>query len=340
MLGLSQSVKKRRDLEMGAVMSIFGRFLYGLLFVISIGFGVRTEAAGKKPSDNPSCGSPTSPVFGIPRPVRRVVLQPIGTKAFQLPNGATVNLTADLQSILNTAVASSSAFTPTDPGQVDPCDMHLEIRSAVTNFELEVANIGLSFGYTPSGSIPVLTNPGVNAKMNVRVGTIAMDFSIWSCVGTRCSAIGAANATHLTSGVSLGIDIDFGVIKTGPSFVYNTPMGDILRTIMNDGMKKLSSSNRVNELPWQASVKEFIPSVGALIFDAGRQDRLALNQAFEIYAPVDATSSGVCNVYEVVAYAHTLSVDSVSSTALIDRTLSSRGVRAGDVVMIHDVSSQ
>ena len=70
--------------------------------------GERSAIAAGKPPVSPSCGSPS--VIRTPSPIRNVLLQPIGTKVFPLPNGVSVDMGVDLQSILNTAVASADCF--------------------------------------------------------------------------------------------------------------------------------------------------------------------------------------------------------------------------------------
>lgn len=315
------------------------KFNLGVLTFIASSslFASTSYAAAKGAPSAPSCGtSPSGPALTTPTPVRKVVLRPIGTKAFQLPNGSAVNLSADLQSMEVTAVTSTPSFSPTDETSYGPCNSHLEIRAAVTNFQLDVANVGVSFGYNNSSVIDA--GASITGKADVKVGTISMDFSVWDCVGNQCSAVAADTETQATVGVNLSLQIDFSSITTGPSLVYNTPLGNILKTMMLKGMSNLAASSRLIELPWEAQVKDYIPSAGLVIFDAGVQSRIANNQAFEIYAPTDASAFGTCNVYKTVAYVHTTSVNTVSSTALVDQIMSSsRDIQPGDVVMIRSM---
>jgi hypothetical protein len=298
---------------------------------------VFADAASKKPS-HPAGGAAPGLTLTTPFPVRSVILQQIQTKAFQLPNGSTTNLSADLQSILNTAVTSTTAFSPTDPFAADPCNTHLEIRSAVTSFDLDIAEVGISIGYSPDGQMGPVT--GINGSVNAKIGNIAMDFSVWECDDSKCSSVAATTANHVTAGVNLSLMIDFAMVKTGPQLIYNTSIADALRKIMMKGMFDLSASARLNALSWKSRVREYIPNVGVLIFDAGFQSRLAPNQAFVVYAATDASVTGACHVFKPMAYIHTTSVDTVSSAAVVDQVLDSRGVQDGDVVMIRQVSAK
>ncbi len=313
--------------------------LFGSVFLTTINtvFIQNAYSAAKKLSV-PSCSISNTPSLTTPNPVRNVVVQPIGTKVFQLPNGSAVDLSLDLQSILNTAVTSSSNFAPVVSLENNPCDSHLELRSSVTNFQLDVGDGSVSFGFSPTGSIGAITN--ITGKVSVQIGTISMDFSIWECISGSCSAVAASTSTHLTAGVNLSMVVDFTMVNTAPSVLYNTPIGAAIRSIMLNGMSQLAQSPRVNQLPWQARVMEVVPSAGTLIFDAGSQFQIYPNQSFEIYAPVDASSTGTCNVFQTVAYVHTIMADTVSSTASVDQVFSTRGVQVGDLVMIRNVSAQ
>lgn len=313
----------------------FIRMSGALFATIAIPFsGDLAFAAGKK-SSNPGTNTP---VTSTPRPVRAAILQPVGTKAFQLPNGSTVNLGADLLAMLNTVVSNTNSFSAGDPYAEDPCNSHIEIRAAVSTLELDIASVGVSVGYTPNGALGPIS--GINGKVGVQIGSIGMDFSVWQCDNGKCASVAAATASHVTAGVDLSLEIDFGVVKTGPDLLFNTSLGAILRKVMTAGMNTLSAAERLNELPWQARVREYIPSTGILFFDAGTQSRLAAYQNFTVFAPTDSTPAGVCHVYRPVAHIHSTAVEAVSSTAQVDEILDPRGIVDGDVVMIRTPSSR
>ena len=294
-------------------------------------------AAGKKrppPPCNPE--QPGTPQLSTPSPVRKTLLPQIATKPFQLPNGVPADLTFDMQTILNTSVTSSLLLSPTDPGGKDPCNAHLELRSAVTTFQLDVFEAGVSFGFSPTG--PVNTISSITGVAKVKVGLIAMDFSLWQCKDGLCSSIAAATSNHLVAGSEIIFDVDFDTIKVGAELIFNPVLSSTIRKIMNDAMKQLASSSRIPDLPWTAKVRSHNSMTGILIFDEGTQSRLLPNQTFVVYAPTDNTPQGVCDVFQTVAYIHTSSVYPVSSEALVDQVLDPRGVHKGDVVMIRRVN--
>lgn len=300
-----------------------------LVAVFSAG---ETQAAGR-PSPTPP--APTQPVISTPNPARPVVLPPVHTMAFPLPNGQSVQLT-DLDVIFSTSVTQSSVFMPTDPNFRDPCDRRIEVRAAVSSIDLNAFELGVNFGYTPQGATSIVH--GINGKANVKVGTIAMDFGVYDCTGDQCSKLGGSFASHSTVGTNIQFEIDFGQIKTGPALIYNTPLGGIFRAIMTNGMQQLARHPRVPFLPWKAMVREVIPEVGLVFFDAGRASNIAPNQAFSVLAVNPGT--GICQAYRSIADVSTQTVDMTSSGALIQSraTLgSARPVQVGDIVQVRVV---
>ena len=249
-----------------------------------------------------------------------------------LPNGVRADLNIDMQTILNTSVTSSSVFSPTDPGSKAPCNTHLELRSAVTTFQMDVMESGVSFGFDPTGSLNTVTS--ITGEAKVRVGLIAMDFSIWQCKDTGCSSIAAATSNHTIVGGDIIFNVDFGKIKTGAEFIVNPVLSSAIRSIMTDAMKTILSSPRIPDLSWSAQVRSYNPATGVLVFDEGDQSHLAPNQTFVIYAPTDRSAEGVCNLFQVIAYIHTSEVNPVSSQALVDQILDPRGIQIGDVIMV------
>jgi len=202
----------------------------------------------------------------------------------------------------------------------------------VSTLELNVAEFGLTIGYKPTGeNVPVTS---LNGKANVKIGTISMDVGVWQCSRGNCVELAAATANHATAGVGLSVEIDFGVVTTGPSLVANTALGPILRTILQQAVSQLSRNPRLSKLAWSATVREVSPSGDVVIFDAGTQSALEPNQAFEVYAP--SVAEGSCDVYRTVAAVHSDRVDTRSTTAQVDALYGSRGIKAGDVVLIRE----
>lgn len=291
-------------------------------------------AMAKAPAANGGSCSANSGMT-TPNPARKVVLGTVGTIPFTLPNGSKVDLTADLATLFNTAVTGTQVYFPTDAATAtDPCGTHLEVSAAVSTLELNAVQIGVTFGYTPSGTSSVVT--GATGSVNVNIGTIAMDFSVRQCTNGGCTTIGAVSSDAVTAGVSTSFTIDLGTVTTGPSLVYNTDLGKIITGIMNDGAKKLVAAANPSLLSWSATVRE-VTAGSSIIFDAGTQALLLPNQTFAVYAVTPAT--GVCSVYQAMANVHTTQVEPLSSTAQIDTTLDPRGVQVGDLVVIRPAGS-
>ncbi len=271
----------------------------------------------------------------VARPARRVFVKPMGTIPFQLPNGVPVNLGADLDALLRTAVTSTPSFSPTDgpDAELDPCGNYIEIRSNLSTFELNLTQFGVSVGYSPGGTLGDIAK--LTGAVDVSIGTIAMDFSVWECVNGQCSSVAATMSDHLTAKVGLKFQIDLKAIKISPDFVFNTPIASIIRQIMDDGLSKLAKTERLNELTWRATVKQYVPEIGMVVFDAGTQSRIKPNQGFVVYAVTP--DSGVCDLFRAIAYVKTTRVDAVSSVGMLTESLDHRQIEIGDQVMVRSI---
>lgn len=285
-------------------------------------------AAGKKRS----APTPAPASFEVATPVRHVVLRPVVTQPFTLPNGAAIDLTADLHAILQTVVTETPTLAPTDfVTPPDSCTVRLEIRSNVSTVELLVSEFGLKFGYTPTGPVGGgLT--GATGELNVKTGVIAMDFSIWECVGNHCVSVAAATASKKTSRTEAGIRVDFATIGTGAGFVTQTAFGAVFRDLMRQGVGQISTSARLHELAWNAMVRDYDPSTGQILFDRGASDRIKAGQDFVVYEGVP--SDGRCGAFRPLAYLRTDRVDTESTLATVTQSLDPRPIKVGDLVLV------
>jgi hypothetical protein len=270
-----------------------------------------------------------------PRPFRPAQLRSVGTRPFQLPNGSRVDLTADLDTMFSSLVTQQTRFLPLEAGDESPeCLTRIELRANVSTFDLNVADIGIHFGWTPQGEIGNSVTQ-LNGKTQVKIGTISMDFGVWQCTGSRCVEMAATTATHLTAGVNLNLEVDFTAATTGAAFVWNTALSQALRGIMEDGLQKLERNARISKLNWYATVREVDQESGTLLFDAGTASALRVGDAFEVYARTPSLSA--CDVYKTVAAVRARRVDTRATLADMDASYDERGVLPGDIVLIREI---
>lgn len=305
-------------------------FAIGILVIGQAGVA---EASGKSKLGSSPTGAQLA--LSYPNPIRLVVVKDVGTKAFQMPNGNHAEIGMDLNAIFATAITKTDVLRPllTEGDPSDECGQHLEVRAAVSSFVLDLWKLKLSIGYTPSGDSHSDLS-GVNGVAEARVGMIAVDFGLYSCNKKGCQQIGAATANHkmLSSG-SLSFQLDFANgVNSGPTLIRNTPLEGWIREIMVKGMQNLVKSFEMNRVGWWTTVRSWDKDAGEGWIAGGVENGIAPSQMFEIYAVSDA--GGVCDVWEPIAYVHTIDVHQVSSHAVIDKVLSSRNVQEGDVVMI------
>jgi hypothetical protein len=328
-------------------MRSFNHFNSGIVLVLlvlfivsgSLPFSLPAYAMGKKPAAGPTAGN----AFATPNPDRPVTVNALkGIQPFTLPNGSgqKIDISVDLHTMVGSALSLYTHLQPSEPAggataalgasSNNPCETHLEVHSAITTLQLNAFEFGVTFGYSPTGDNAPVTS--ITGKANVKIGTIAMDFSVFQCTAGVCTQLATSTADALTSGVDLNLSIDFGTVKTGADLVSNTQFGNILRGIMADGMKKLARSADMSKLAWKATVRESNLASGTMVFDQGAQQGIGSNQTFVIYANLPA--NGACNASHAVAHVHSTQVETVSTTAVVDDSLDSRGILPGDIVML------
>jgi len=299
------------------------------LFIALI-FTQSAFGAGKKPSPT----DPVGPVFSTPSPLRKVILKPVKTKPFFLPNGVRVDLQQELDAIFLTSLSEASSFAATEVSVEDPCETTIEIRPEVSTVQMDVSELNLTFGYSPAG--PWVPGQSATAEFDVKVGLIAMEMSIWECSKRDCHLVYATSANQSTANSTGKIRLNFGTIRAGVDFSHHPVVQEVFRKIALDGISRLASTPRLSELSWRATVREYHPDSGILIFDQGVQSRLRPNQTFVVYAVTPET--GVCDVYKPVANIHSTEVDTISTQAIIDQIRDLRGIEVGDQVMIKNVN--
>lgn len=310
-------------------------------------------AAGKAPASSDTTGNANSSsvcgassTLSAPAPTRGILLKAVASQPFPLPNGGTADLSYEMTALLNTVVTNTKLFMPLDSSSAtiqqeleDQCKTHLELHAAVSAIEIDLYDLGIIVGYTPSGSHSILTQ--VTGQAKVHFGTLAMDFSIWKCNGTQCFSVVASTAHQSLVTATENLTLDFGIIAGGPSFMQSPDFNQAIRSVMTDGVNQLLQSQRLVELDWRATVQDFSASTsgtngsgtgGTLTFDAGQQSRIGANQTFIVYAVTSA--QGGCPVYHAIASIHTVRADPISSAAVVDQVLdSTRTIRPGDIVI-------
>ncbi len=310
------------------------QFLLIVLFFSAVASS-SVHAAGKKQTpQNPGCTPGT--VSKTPHPVRSVLLTSVGTKSFQLPNMHEVDLSLDLKSILAAEVTgtqnipNANGLSVMDPTDTLPCGSRLELRASVSTLELEVSKFGIKFGYSGAGS-EIIGNK-IEGSAEVTIGTVSMDFLLYECSNGQCSTRAAATVDQSLLQGDIKFMVNFGEISLGPEFLWKTPMGQAIRKMMAEGLRKLALSPQLNKVAWHAKVREFVPETGIVLFDAGSNLNIASNQTFVVYAVEPAV--GICDVFKAVAYIRTSKVDPLSSVALVDSFQDARGIHPGDIVVV------
>jgi hypothetical protein len=275
-------------------------------------------------------------------PARDAFARPVETVAFTLPNGARVDLAADLNRIFSGAVTRKSSFRPTETVQKDECSNHLALSAAITTLDLGVFGTELRFGYTPSGELNLSGQPTLSGKLKVEVGLIGMDVGVWRCQDDRCAQVIASRVTSQTVNAGLTFEADFNEIRTGADLLYKTPLGNTLAKMFEAAMSDINSNSRMATLPWHGVVREVSvgPAGPYVWFDGGSDQSIGENEAFTVFAPADSKGSS-CGVYKPVGQIHTTDrVTVVSSEGKIEDQDQTRNIQVGDIVLVKKISRQ
>ena len=88
----------------------FGILSIGMLILVAQ-LGI---AAGKAPSQSvgntAASRTPNGGQSGLANPLRKVIVHSVGTKPFTLPNGSSMDLSADLDTIFTTVLTNNSSL--------------------------------------------------------------------------------------------------------------------------------------------------------------------------------------------------------------------------------------
>jgi hypothetical protein len=271
--------------------------------------------------------------------VRDVILLPVGTTPFHIPNGQSEpqDLGADLKLLLQDAVGDSGALRAVSTeGAADSCGKYLILEAGVSILELNIAQLGLTVGYSYSTDSNSFQLAKLDGTMDVKIGNIVMDFIVWECNGKKCTQMVNSEATHLISDVDASFKVDFTQVQVGPDLIWKTPLGGILKKIMHKGIEKLAKHPNFERLYWRASVMQnYDPLLTNLVFiNAGASSGLKANQMFEVASVTPADSA--CTVYKTVGYGHTVRVDMDSAVLQLDQVFFDPAIiKRDDVVKIH-----
>lgn len=305
---------------------------YKAIAVLSLlGWGLNVFGmAAKPPADNGTGSCPLPSQKAKPR--RKVVINPVTTLPFKLPNGKDANLAVKLGDILGAQVSMNPAFMKQDPqlAAQDPCQAHLEIRAAVSSMEFRIGQGGVRFGYTlTQGDIGNGTGT-ISGAVTVTGGEIGMTFELAQCLHGTCSSPVSALLTNATVGAEVNFEFTMDPLSVGADLEFNTAFTDIINNMMKKGVETLQASPFLAQTWWNASVLSVDPVKHKVIFDAGSFDGLVSGNVFSILSAIPG--QGACGAFEEIGRVHAVSVGPNATQSVID--LSTGDIKVGDIVRV------
>jgi hypothetical protein len=292
--------------------------------VVTLVCAPRALAMGKKPPSDPDAPACTAPSgYSVPNPVRAVYVAPISdVSVFKLPNQVVTDLHAQLGDMALVAMSPpNTQFQARAGSYLDgPDGESVLIRPVFTNFTLQAVEAKVSFGWTPSGAVSVGSGVTVGATGTVRVGSIRIAFEAWTC--TKKGAEHGCQLAYSTESDQrvVGSDVTFGVtwsqLTLGGDILTRTDLGEVIRKIMLDGLRKLSVHPASAQLPWRGQVTGLAPEPRTYWISAGAAQWIGAWQSFELWEPVAG------DFEQLSACGHsTADVFSTSAKVQVDRYL-------------------
>lgn len=274
-LALTKAVPEPSSVAHGAIILLAAALLFCLVpsHARAVGGHRPTPPANTEPAD--------SQAF----PLRQVEFREFRTDVFHSPDGQPVDVGVVVGQLVDTQVNQSQKFR-TVVGNA-PAERHGVLTGGITSLVLEVASVGIRFGYTPDGEVNDGSGVRLEGNLTVKVPVITADFKIFdSETGLTYSAVSVDQAGV---GVNLSFTVNFDQISIGPEFVAQTPLKDIIRALTANAMVQMLRQRDVNFIPWSTRVLGSDLSRGLVFFDAGVRQYVAAGNLFRAYTACRST---------------------------------------------------
>jgi hypothetical protein len=258
-------------------------------------------------------------------PTRNVGLAQFLSTPFTLPNGVKVDMSTQLPNIMPTEITQKSS------GRLralnEATGARFVLKGGLTSFEANNFTNSLTIGFKPgTGDIGSGTIAGATGALTFNVGSLDMNFYIVDTADQEVVGVGQGSAVE--GGVGLSVSLDFTVITTADQFVFQSPMTPVITTAIDNALKQMTTDKNTNvQMDWSAQVTAVNTGAGTLVFNAGIQSNIQVNNVFNVY-----DNSGT-----VIGEVKVTSVDASSATAAFKSDPGGKllaSVRPGDTVKI------
>lgn len=306
---------------------ISGRVLIvSATFLAILATSTEANAFGGKPPKEPEV--PSAPTFQQAKPYRLVELARVIAPVFPIPNGQSVNITPELNTLIDTTInASRYIRTVESKGQ-----SRLIITGGITALEMDVLQLGITIGWNKGGIIPVPGMPNASGEVDFRLHTLSMDFKIYDRLTGQTYL--ASYTDEELSDLKIQVRTDISNIQVAIDLLYKTGMSEAIRIATSDIMNRLEANPQFDYLPWVMEVLGVDRDTGRLSFNAGSAAGVRVNDVYSIY-------SACINLEDINCYQHfvadvkTSNVGAFFSDASAFTTADSvTNVRAGDHVYV------
>lgn len=231
---------------------------------------------GKPPEERPN--TPPAPTFQQAKPYRVVELARVTAPVFPIPNGEKVDITSELNTLIDTTINSSHFIrTMESKGQ-----SRLIVSGGITALEMNILQLGLTIGWNKGGVIPIPGQPNASGEVDFRLSSLAMDFKIYDRLTGQTYL--ASYTDQDLSQLKIQVHVNLTNLQAAIDVLYKTGMSEAIRIATANIMSQLEANPQFDYIPWEAEVLGVDPESGQMSFNAGSAAGVRANDVYSVYS--------------------------------------------------------
>jgi hypothetical protein len=296
-----------------------------LTTAIFLGYPVSGYAFGHKP---PKETQPPAPQFQQAKPYRVLELSRVIAPAFPLPNGENVNLTSELNTLIDTTINTSRYLRTSGANK-----SRLIISGGITALEMDILQFGIRFGWNKGGAIPISGMPNVSGEVDFHLNLLEMDFKIYDRLTGQAYVANYTNQEM--SNLNINVHANISELQLAIDIIQKTGIAEAVRVATTDIMAKLENDSKFDLIPWEAEVLGVDSENGKLTFNAGSANGVRATDVYSVYSACGPTIGDDGCFSRLLADIKVTSATSLFSEAAgFNAADSVQNVHAGDKVYV------
>ncbi len=302
-----------------------------LAAAITLAYPLTGEAFGGKSEEDPPPAQAPAPQYQQAKPYRLVELSRVFAPVFPLPNGQNVNITSELNSLIDSTINTSRYIRTVEGNSKN----RLVISGGITALEMDIVQVGIHFGWNHNGIIPISGAPNLTGDVDFHLDVLEMDFKIYDRVTGQTYV--ASYTNQEMSNLHIQVHANLAELGAAIDVIQKTGIAEAVRTATKDIMQKLEDNSQFVYLPWEAEVLGVDRDQGKISFNSGGANGVRVNDVYSVYSacPLETPENGDGCFSRFLADVKVNSVGSPFAEATgFSASDSVQGIRAGDRVYV------